>query len=341
MTSQFDAAMHRALELALLGPIQGVNPQVGAVILNADNEIVAEGYHQGSGTNHAEVMAISALKEKLGVSTFPAGHTAVVTLEPCNHTGKTGPCSKALLEAGISRVVYAVADPGQDSRGGGEFLRQSGVEVVAGVCEAEAEEQGRIWLTANRLGRPFVTLKWASSLDGRSAASDGSSKWISGEQSRSDGHLRRSEVDAILVGTGTVLADDPELTARTADGGYFQHQPLRVIIGERELSDTLRVFNDKAETLHLKTRNIQEALAELISLGVKHLWVEGGPNVASEFVKLGLVDEFIIYLAPMLLGGPRVALEDIGVGSMAEAIDIEIVEQKLLENDLFIRARRA
>ncbi|MBL6593291.1 MAG: bifunctional diaminohydroxyphosphoribosylaminopyrimidine deaminase/5-amino-6-(5-phosphoribosylamino)uracil reductase RibD, partial [Candidatus Aquiluna sp.] len=246
--------MHRALELALLGPIQGVNPQVGAVILNADNEIVAEGYHQGSGTNHAEVMAISALKEKLGVSTFPAGHTAVVTLEPCNHTGKTGPCSKALLEAGISRVVYAVADPGQDSGGGGEFLRQSGVEEVAGVCEAEAEEQGRIWLTANRLGRPFVTLKWASSLDGRSAASDGTSKWISGEQSRSDGHLRRSEVDAILVGTGTVLADDPELTARIADGGYFQHQPLRVIIGERELPDTLRVFNDKAETLHLKTR---------------------------------------------------------------------------------------
>ena len=341
MTSQFDAAMHRALELALLGPIQGVNPQVGAVILNADNEIVAEGYHQGSGTNHAEVMAISALKEKLGVSTFPAGHTAVVTLEPCNHTGKSGPCSKALLEAGISRVVYAVADPCQDSSGGGEFLRQSGVEVVAGVCEAEAEEQGRIWLTANRLGRPFVTLKWASSLDGRSAASDGTSKWISGEQSRSDGHLRRSEVDAILVGTGTVLADDPELTARTAEGGYFQHQPLRVIIGERELSDTLRVFNDKAETLHLKTRNIQEALAELFSRGVKHLWVEGGPNVASEFVKLGLVDELIIYLAPMLLGGPRVALEDIGVGSMAEAIDIEIVEQKLLDNDLFIRARRA
>ena len=143
-----------------------------------------------------------------------------------------------------SRVVYAAKDPGRDSSGGGEFLRQSGVEVVAGVCEAEAEEQGRIWLTANRLGRPFVTLKWASSLDGRSAASDGTSKWISGEKSRSDGHLRRSEVDAILVGTGTVLADDPELTARTAEGGYFQHQPLRVILGERELSDTLRVFND-------------------------------------------------------------------------------------------------
>jgi diaminohydroxyphosphoribosylaminopyrimidine deaminase/5-amino-6-(5-phosphoribosylamino)uracil reductase len=340
MTSQFDAAMHRALELALLGPAQGVNPQVGAVILNPDNEIVAEGYHQGSGTSHAEVMAIKFLQEKLGASIFPPGHTAVVTLEPCNHTGKTGPCSKALLEAGISRVVYAVADPGQASSGGGEFLRQSGVEVIRGVCESEAEEQGRVWLTANRLARPFVTLKWASSLDGRTAASDGSSKWISGEQSRSDGHLRRSEVDAILVGTGTVLADDPELTARTSDGGYFEHQPLRVILGEREIPNTLRVYNDKAETLHLRTRNIQEALAELFSRGVKHLWVEGGPNVASNFVKSKLVDEFIIYLAPTLLGGPRVALEDIGVGSMAEAIDIEIVEQKLLAKDLFIRARR-
>ncbi len=340
MTSQFDAAMNRALELALLGPAQGVNPQVGAVILNPDNEIVAEGYHQGSGTSHAEVMAIKFLQEKLGAGIFPPGHTAVVTLEPCNHTGKTGPCSKALLEAGISRVVYAVADPGQASSGGGEFLRQSGVEVIRGVCESEAEEQGRVWLTANRLARPFVTLKWASSLDGRTAASDGSSKWISGEQSRSDGHLRRSEVDAILVGTGTVLADDPELTARTSDGGYFEHQPLRVILGEREIPNTLRVYNDKAETLHLRTRNIQEALAELFSRGVKHLWVEGGPNVASNFVKSKLVDEFIIYLAPTLLGGPRVALEDIGVGSMAEAIDIEIVEQKLLAKDLFIRARR-
>jgi diaminohydroxyphosphoribosylaminopyrimidine deaminase/5-amino-6-(5-phosphoribosylamino)uracil reductase len=341
MTSQFDFAMSRALELALLGPAQGVNPQVGAVILNPDNEIVAEGYHQGSGTNHAEVMAISALKEKLGASIFPPGHTAVVTLEPCNHTGKTGPCSKALLDAGISRVVYAVADPGQESSGGGEFLRQSGVEVVAGVCQSQAEEQGRVWLTANRLGRPYVTLKWASSLDGRTAASDGSSKWISGEKSRSDGHLRRSEVDAILVGTGTVLADDPELTARTADGGYFEHQPLRVILGESEIPKTLAVYNDKAETLHLRTRIIQEALAELFSRGVKHLWVEGGPNVASSFVKAGMVDEFIIYLAPTLLGGPRVALEDIGVGSMAEAIDIEIVEQKLLDKDLFIRARRS
>ena len=337
--SQFDAAMSRAFELALLGPAHGVNPQVGAVILDPKNEVAAEGYHKGSGTDHAEIMAIKALKTKTGQVSFP-GYTAVVTLEPCNHTGRTGPCSQALADAGISRVVYAVSDPGQASGGGAEFLRGSGVEVITGVGAMAAEEQSRVWLTANRLGRPFVTLKWASSLDGRTAAKDGSSKWISGEKSRSDGHKRRSEVDAILVGTGTALADDPELTARDDRGGYYDHQPLRVVLGERELPSSLRVFNDRAESLHLKTRDVESALRDLYSRGVKHVWVEGGPAVASKFIELGMVDEFIIYIAPMLLGGDKVALQDIGVASMKDAIDLEIVEQKLLDQDLFIRARR-
>ncbi|MEL0319918.1 MAG: bifunctional diaminohydroxyphosphoribosylaminopyrimidine deaminase/5-amino-6-(5-phosphoribosylamino)uracil reductase RibD [Aquiluna sp.] len=337
--SQFDAAMSRALELALLGPAYGVNPQVGAVILDPNDEVAAEGYHKGSGTDHAEVMAIKDLKTKTGRDSFP-GYTAVVTLEPCNHTGRTGPCSKALADAGISRVVYAVADPGQESGGGAEFLASRGVEVIKGTGEAAAEEQSRVWLTANRLERPFVTLKWASSLDGRTAATDGSSKWISGEMSRSDSHKRRSEVDAILVGTGTALADDPELTARDDQGGYYEHQPLRVVLGERELPGSLRVFNDRAESLHFKTRDAERALKELYSRGVKHVWVEGGPAVASKFVQLGLVDEFIIYLAPMLIGGDKVALQDIGVMSMQGAIELEIAEQKLLDQDLFIRARR-
>lgn len=338
-TSQVDAAMSRALELALLGPAHGVNPQVGAVILDPNDEVAAEGYHKGSGTDHAEVMAIKDLKAKTGRDSF-SGYTAVVTLEPCNHTGRTGPCSKALADAGISRVVYAVADPGQESGGGAEFLASRGVEVIKGTGEAAAEEQSRVWLTANRLGRPFVTLKWASSLDGRTAATDGSSKWISGKASRSDGHKRRSEVDAILVGTGTALADDPELTARDEKGGYYEHQPLRVVLGESELPSSLRVFNDKSESVHLKTRDIESALAELFARGVKHLWVEGGPAVASKFVELDLVDEFIIYLAPMLLGGDKVALQDIGVGSVQDAAELEIVEQRLLDQDLFIRARR-
>ena len=337
--TQFEPAMRRALELALLGPAHGVNPQVGAVILDSDLNIVAEGYHKGSGTAHAEVVALEELSKKVSLPLSP-GFTAVVTLEPCNHTGKTGPCAQALIEAGVSRVVFASKDPGDASSGGAQRLRDAGIEVIDSVLLAEAEYQGRVWLTANRKHRPFVTLKWASSLDGRTAAQDGSSKWISGEESRNDSHERRSEVDAILVGTGTVEADDPELTARKPDGELYEHQPLRVVIGKRELEPGLRIFNDKAETLRLRTNSVTDALQELWNRGIKHIWVEGGPHVASEFVKEGLVDEFIIYLAPMLLGGDRTSITELGIPSMHQAIGLEILEHKMLGSDVFIRARR-
>ena len=333
-------AMSRALELALRGPYTGVNPQVGAVILDSSGQIVSEGWHLGAGTPHAEVMAIENLKQTLEYP-FPAGLTAVVTLEPCNHTGRTGPCAQALIAAGISSVVFAASDPGDASSNGSQTLRDAGVEVMGGFMAAESEAQGRVWLTANRQQRPFVTLKWASSLDGRAAAQDGSSKWITGPEARADVHLRRSRADAILAGTGTVEADNAELTARTEDGGYYQEQPLRVILGERELELDLRVFNDKAETLHLHTRNIHGALAELWARGIKHVFVEGGPSVASHFERLNLVDEYLIYLAPVLLGGEMMSLKDIGVGSIESAHRLEILEQQLLGQDIFIRARRS
>ena len=334
-----ESAMQRSLELALLGPAWGVNPQVGAVILDQEGRIVAEGYHKGSGTPHAEVMAIEDLKRSIPYP-FAPGYTAVVTLEPCNHFGKTGPCAQALIDAGISRVVFPIKDPGNESAGGAQRLRDSGVEVIEGVLRDKAKEQSRVWLMSKQLGRPFVTLKWASSLDGRIAATDGSSKWISGEESRRDAHLLRRDVDAILVGTGTVIADDPELTARDQSGNYFEHQPLRVVMGERELSRDKRVFNEKAETIQIRARNPQVVLQELNSRQVKHLLVEGGSKIASEFIRNNLVDEFIIYLAPLLLGGPRLALNDLGIPSMTEAINLRITEQKLLGEDLFIRARR-
>ena len=334
-----ESAMQRSLELALLGPAWGVNPQVGAVILDQEGRIVAEGYHKGSGTPHAEVMAIEDLKRSIPYP-FAPGYTAVVTLEPCNHFGKTGPCAQALIDAGISRVVFPIKDPGNESAGGAQRLRDSGVEVIEGVLREKAREQSRVWLMSKQLGRPFVTLKWASSLDGRIAATDGSSKWISGEESRRDAHLLRRDVDAILVGTGTVIADDPELTARDQSGNYFEHQPLRVVMGERELSRDKRVFNEKAETIQIRARNPQVVLQELNSRQVKHLLVEGGSKIASEFIRNNLVDEFIIYLAPLLLGGPRLALNDLGIPSMTEAIQLRITEQKLLGEDLFIRARR-
>ncbi len=334
-----ESAMQRSLELALLGPAWGVNPHVGAVIFDQEGRIIAEGYHKGSGTAHAEVMAIEDLRRSIPYP-FAPGYTAVVTLEPCNHFGKTGPCAQALIDAGISRVVFPIKDPGNESAGGAQRLRDSGVEVIEGVLRDKAKEQARVWLSSKQLGRPFVTLKWASSLDGRIAAVDGSSKWISGEQSRQDAHKLRRDVDAILVGTGTVMADDPELTARDSGGNYFEHQPLRVVMGESSLPTEARVFNEKAETIQIRARNPQVVLQELHERQVKHLLVEGGSKIASEFIRNNLVDEFIIYLAPLLLGGPRLAINDLGIPSMSEAIKLRITEQKLLGDDLMIRARR-
>jgi len=207
--------MRRALSAALRGP-RGVNPQVGAVILSPEGEVLAEGWHRGVGTAHAEVDAMSQLTpDQL------RGATAVVTLEPCNHTGRTGPCAQALIDAGVARVVYAVDDPGAVSGGGAERLAASGVTVEEGLLRDEGTALLDTWLTVQRLGRPHVTVKWAQSLDGRAAAADGTSMWITGPEARADVHRRRSDADAIVVGIGTVLADDPALTARGAAG-----QPL-------------------------------------------------------------------------------------------------------------------
>jgi diaminohydroxyphosphoribosylaminopyrimidine deaminase / 5-amino-6-(5-phosphoribosylamino)uracil reductase len=336
-TLSIQDAMNRALELALLGPSQGVNPQVGAVILSSSGEVIGEGFHKGSGTAHAEVVALEqalAGKEKLD-----PGSVAVVTLEPCNHTGKTGPCAKALIDAGVSKVVFASSDPGHESGGGAATLRSSGIEVESGVLAEKADQQLRVWLTATKHKRPFVTLKWASSLDGRAAANDGTSKWISGPESRADAHLRRTQVDAILIGTGTALIDDPELTARKPNGSLYENQPLRVVLGQRELPPTLRIFNEDAETITIKTQSIHGALSELYEKGIKHVMVEGGPTLASRFVQMDLVDEFVIYLAPKLLGGDKLAIGSIDVGSIDQAKGLEFFEINQLGTDVQISAR--
>jgi diaminohydroxyphosphoribosylaminopyrimidine deaminase/5-amino-6-(5-phosphoribosylamino)uracil reductase len=331
--SVYEPAMRRALEIALLGPAYGVNPQVGAIILDKDLNIIAEGWHKGSGTPHAEVDALSKLPN--GV---PAGSTAVVTLEPCNHTGRTGPCSQALIAAGISRVVYAVTDPGNESAGGAQFLVAAGVEVIEGVLADVATEQSTVWLTAMKKQRPYVSLKWAQTLDGRTAATDKTSKWISGSVSREDVHLKRSQLDAILVGTGTVKYDNPDLTARKPDGSRYEHQPLRVVVGVSELSQDLRVFNEEAPTVQLKTHDINQVLSQLWDRGMRHVLVEGGAELASEFIKQGLFDEILIYQAPLLVGGTNVAVTDIGISTMAEGLALEFVEVKQLGADVFMRA---
>ena len=300
--------MIRALELALKGPVKGVNPQVGAVILDSTGAVIGEGFHNGSGTPHAEVVALQAALS--GAQKLNPGCVAVVSLEPCNHTGKTGPCAQALIEAGVSKVVFASKDPGENSGGGANTLREAGIEVEAGVLQEKADQQLRVWLSASKNQRPFVTLKWASSLDGRAAAEDGSSKWISGELSRADAHHRRSEVDAIVIGTGTALIDDPELTARKTDGSLHERQPLRVVLGTRDLPSNLRVFNSDAETITIKTQSIHGALGELYQRGVKHVLVEGGPTLNAALLDADVVDAVNLTVSPHLVGirGPSISL---------------------------------
>lgn len=333
-----------ALELAARGPEFGANPQVGAVILDPSGEVAAEGWHEGAGTPHAEVMALRNLREKLGLAddaALPTGFTAVVTLEPCNHTGKTGPCADALLAAKVSRVVFAANDPGEASSGGAEKLAKAGVEVIEGILEDEAEELIRVWKTATQKQRVFVTIKWASTLDGRTAANDGTSKWISGEDARFDVHLRRSRIDAIAVGTNTVVVDDPELTARTPDGTLYEHQPLRVVIGMRNLDGGKRVFSNAAETLRFETHDLEHVTRELFKLGHRHLWVEGGAELASAFIRAGLADQLLVYLTPTLLGGSRLALKDLGIETMSEISRWQFDEVELLGEDLLISASPA
>ncbi|WP_322409658.1 bifunctional diaminohydroxyphosphoribosylaminopyrimidine deaminase/5-amino-6-(5-phosphoribosylamino)uracil reductase RibD [Microbacterium invictum] len=325
-------AMHRALALAVNGPA-GFNPQVGAVILEPDGRILSEGWHRGAGTPHAEVDALSRLSPGEA-----QGATAVVTLEPCNHTGRTGPCAQALLAAGVSRVLYAVDDPGVVSAGGADTLRKAGVEVEAGVLGDEGRELLSSWLTVQRLGRPHVTVKWAQSLDGRAAASDGTSQWITGPAARQDVHRRRAAADAIVVGTGTVLADDPSLTARDPDGALRADQPRPVVIGERPTPAGAAVRRHPREPLFFSSRDLPGVLNDLRREGVQRVFVEGGPTLASAFVRAGLVDEVLAYVAPALLGGPRLALGDIGVATIDAALRLTLSSVERLGDDLLLVA---
>jgi diaminohydroxyphosphoribosylaminopyrimidine deaminase/5-amino-6-(5-phosphoribosylamino)uracil reductase len=325
-------AMSRALSLATRGP-RGVNPQVGAVLLSPAGEIIAEGWHQGAGTPHAEVDALSKLAPGAA-----RGATAVVTLEPCNHTGRTGPCSLALIDAGITRVIYALDDPGDASRGGGDRMRAAGVDVLAGVEADAAHDLIADWLTVQRLGRPQVTVKWAQSLDGRAAASDGTSQWITGPVARADVHARRAQADAIVVGTGTVLADDPALTARNGDA-LLAHQPIPVVIGSRETPADAAVHRHPLAPIFYDTHDLTAVLADLRERGVQRVFVEGGPTLASAFLAAALADSVLAYIAPVLLGGGRLALADIGVGTIADARRLTVDEWVPLGEDLLAVAR--
>lgn len=339
MTDAESRAMRRALSLALRGP-RGLNPQVGAVILSPSGDELAEGWHRGAGTPHAEIDALTRLAAERGPGAA-RGTTAVVTLEPCNHTGRTGPCAQALIDAGVARVVYAVDDPGVLSGGGGAHLREAGVDVASGLLRDEGTALLDSWLTVQRLGRPHVTVKWAQSLDGRAAASDGTSQWITGPDARADVHERRAAADAIVVGTGTLLADDPALTARRPDGTLYDRQPRPVVIGTRAVPQDAAVRRHPQPFLQDEGDDLADLLDRLRELGIQRVLVEGGPRLASSFVRAGLVDEVLVYLAPTLIGGDRLTTGDLGVSTIGEQRRLAITDLQRLGDDLLVIARPA
>jgi diaminohydroxyphosphoribosylaminopyrimidine deaminase/5-amino-6-(5-phosphoribosylamino)uracil reductase len=320
-----ERAMRRALELAgTPGLPLGPNPRVGCVLLDAAGDVVAEGHHRGAGTPHAEADALARAGDRA------RGTTAVVTLEPCNHTGRTGPCSRALVDAGVARVVFAQPDPNPEAAGGAAALRAAGVDVAAGLLEDEARHLNRAWTFGVEHHRPLVTWKFATTLDGRSAAADGTSRWVSSRPARLDTHRLRAGCDVMLVGTNTVAVDDPELTVRDADDQPVAHQPLRAVMGLRDLPGDRRVLNDRAETVLLRTHQPADALRTLYDAGRRHVFLEGGPTLAAAFLRAGLVDEVVTYVAPMLLGSGTSAVGDLGITTIADALHLRLADAATL-----------
>ncbi|MFJ8012420.1 bifunctional diaminohydroxyphosphoribosylaminopyrimidine deaminase/5-amino-6-(5-phosphoribosylamino)uracil reductase RibD [Streptomyces sp. NPDC096339] len=345
--------MRRAVELASRGlGSTSPNPVVGCVITDAAGTIVGEGWHERAGGPHAEVHALRAAGEAA------RGGTAYVTLEPCNHTGRTGPCAGALVDAGITRVVYAVSDPNPQASGGGATLRAAGVATESGLLAEEAEAGNAAWLTSVRLGRPYVLWKYAATLDGRIAAADGTSQWISSAESRADVHRLRAEADAVVVGSGTLRADDPHLAVRGVEGAV---QPLRVVLDTHAtirptarvldaVAPTLVVVGEDADTRHLtgveparlpydkRGISVDALLRELYGRGVRSVLLEGGPTLAGAFVAAGAVDKVVGYLAPVLLGAGPAALGDAGIATLTDALRLRITETVRIGADIRVTA---
>ncbi len=354
-------AMRRAIELAARGlGHTSPNPAVGCVVLDASGQLVGEGWHQRAGGPHAEVHALEAAGERA------RGGTALVTLEPCNHTGRTGPCAQALIDAGIARVVYAVPDPNPTATGGAGTLRAAGVDVEGGLLADEAAAGNEAWLTSVLRRRPFVLWKYAATLDGRIAAADGTSQWITSPQSRADVHRLRALADAVIVGSGTARADDPQLGARLPDTEVTQ--PLRVVVdssatavkpGARILDGTgptLIAVAEDADATHLEGLapivrlpraadgpglDVPALLGALYERGVRSVLLEGGPTLAGSFVAARAVDKVVGYLAPTLLGAGPAALGDAGITTIARALRLDVTDTERLGPDLRITATPA
>lgn len=299
--------MHAAITAAAQVDLaQDVNPRVGAVLVDDSGQIVATGFHRGSGTSHAEVDALSKVADATGLTLY-------TTLEPCNSSGVTGPCSQAIVNAGIKKVVIGKLDENPKMSGGASYLTTNKVEVVSGVLESECAALNESWHFAHNANRPWVIWKIATSLDGFIAASDGTSKWITGAEARDRVQDLRAGVGAIVTGTGTVIADDPELTVRKT---VLAKPPLRVVIGKRKIPTSAKLLTGDQPALHVAA-DVQTALTNLwTDFGIHKVLVEAGPGLSRSLWAHGLIDEVFWFQAPLILGSGMHAIGDFGITTL-------------------------
>ena len=285
---------------------QDVNPRVGSALVDDAGQIVATGFHRGSGTSHAEVDALSKVSDATGLTLY-------TTLEPCNSSGVTGPCSQAIVNAGIKKVVIGKLDENPKMSGGANYLSANNVEVVSGVLESECTALNETWHFAHNVNRPWVIWKIATSLDGFIAAKDGTSKWITSDESRDRVQDLRAIVGAIVTGTGTVISDDPELTVRKI---ALSKPPLRVVIGKRSLPASAKLLTSDKPALHF-VDDVQTALTTLwTDYGVHKVLVEAGPGLSRSLWAHGLIDEVFWFQAPLVLGDGKHAIGDFGISTL-------------------------
>jgi diaminohydroxyphosphoribosylaminopyrimidine deaminase/5-amino-6-(5-phosphoribosylamino)uracil reductase len=346
------AMMRRALDLAERGLFTTTpNPRVGCVVAHGQ-DVVGAGWHEKAGGPHAEVVALGRAGARA------AGATVYVTLEPCNHHGRTPPCVDALKQAKVARVVAAMRDPNPQAARGGKALAASGVRFEAGLMEEEATELNIGFASRMARGRPWVRLKIAASLDGRTALQNGKSQWITGPEARRDGHRWRARACAVLTGAGTVVADDPQLSVREVD---TPRQPLRIVVDSRlETPPTAKVLQGEkalvfsaipgqlknAEVVALPNENrkvdLPKMLQELARRGINELHVEAGSRLNASLVREGCVDEFLIYLNPSFLGDAAQGMLDLPVlATLDERVKLGILSVERVGEDLRILARPA
>jgi diaminohydroxyphosphoribosylaminopyrimidine deaminase / 5-amino-6-(5-phosphoribosylamino)uracil reductase len=293
--------MQRALSLSQKGYGKTYpNPIVGAVITNTIGQIIGEGFHQRhTSLDHAEIVAIKSASESL------KGATIYITLEPCNHFGSTPACTEAIIDAEFSRVVISTRDPNQTAGGGVEKLRAAGIDVDLEVLGAEVRFSNRSWLHKIETGRPRMIWKVAVSADGKIALGNGSPTWVTSEESRADVQILREQSDAILIGTGTALADNPHLIPRTDNGGK---SPDRIVVGLRDIPQDFNLHGSHALTRFIKSQDLQEVMTELSSYGYNQVLLECGPTLGNALLHAGYIDELIIYRSPYSLDAEGVQL---------------------------------